>query len=89
MIVHPRRRGDLVLREIEEELLVFDPRTGDASLLNGTAAAIFELCDGLTPLPAMAEEILAVVSADPGTVRDDVHRIVEELAQMGLIEEGG
>jgi PqqD family protein of HPr-rel-A system len=89
MIARPRRRGDLLLREIEEELLLFDPRTGEASLLNGTAAAIFELCDGLTPLAAMAEEILEVLSADPETVQADVQRIVEELARMGLIEEGG
>lgn len=88
MIARPKRRGDLLLREVEEELLLFDPRTGEASLLNGTAAAIFDLCDGLTPLAAMAEEILGVLSADPETVRADVQRIVEELTGMGLIEEG-
>lgn len=78
-----------MLREVEEELLLYDPRTGEASLLNGTAAAIFELCDGLTPVSGMVEEILGVLSADPETVRADVQRIVGELARMGLIEEGG
>src|SRR3972149_98176 len=89
MIARPKRRGDLLLREVEEELLLFDPRTGEASLLNGTAAAIFDLCDGLTPLAALAEEVLGVLSADPETGRADVQRIIEELTGMGLIGGGG
>ena len=88
MIARPKRRGDPFLREGAEGLRLFDPRTGEASLLNGTAAAIFDLCDGLTPLAAMAEAILGVLPADPETVRADVQRIIEELTGMGLIEEG-
>ena len=86
MIERPKKREDLLVRDVEEELLIYDPRSGDTSLLNGTAAAIFDMCDGYTPVSVMTEEVLAVLPADPETVRDDVQRIIRDLAEKGLIE---
>jgi hypothetical protein len=87
MIERPRRRDDLLVRDVEEELLIYDLRNGDTSLLNGTAAAIFDMCDGQTPVSVMAEEILSVLLADPETVRDDVRRIIGEMVEKGILED--
>jgi len=83
---YPRRRADLFRRDVEEELLLYDPRTGEVFLLNGTAAAIFELCDGSRSPQAIADEILTVLPADPDQVLADVHRILEEFTKGGLLE---
>lgn len=84
---YPKRRNDLVLRDVEEELLLYDPQTGEVFLLNGTAASIFELCNGFHSPQAIANEILSILPADPAQVLADVHRILEEFKQGGLLEE--
>lgn len=87
MIERPRLRADLLLREVEDELLIFDPRTGETVLLNGTAAAIAELCDGSGSSQTIVDEIVSLVSAERSQVEADVEKIVGELGERGLVEE--
>lgn len=88
MMKRPRRRTELLIRETGEGLFLYDPRTGVTFLLNGTAAAILELCDGRTSVPSIAEEILSVLPVCPETVHADVRRTIKELVEKGLVEEG-
>ncbi len=88
MIGRPRRREDLLIREVEDELLVYDPRSGETFLLNETAATIFDLLDGQTPIPLIAQEVLAVLPADPEIVRADVEGIIVQFREKGLVEDG-
>jgi hypothetical protein len=88
MLERPKKREDLLLKEVEEELILYDPRSGESFLLNGTAAVVFQLCDGQTPVSSIAREIVSVLSAPSETVLADVQRVVKELAEKGLVEEG-
>ncbi len=85
MMAKPQRLPGLRVKEVEEELLIFKPETGEAFLLNPTASAIFELCDGERSVSSIAEAILNLVTADPETVQADVIKALEEMHQKGLI----
>ena len=50
------RQSDLVLRQLEGELLLYDLRTDKAFRLNDTAKAIFESCDGNTTYKELRQQ---------------------------------
>ena len=86
MVSHPRLRTDLILREVEDELLLYDPDNGETLLLNPTAAAIAELCDGQLGPDAITDEILAAIEVERDAVRGDVDKVLAELDIKGFLE---
>ncbi len=82
----PQLRPDLLRRDVDDELLLFDPRQGETLLLNTSSAAIADLCDGHSSPEQIVDEILAIVPADRKTVAADVDRVLEELAAKGFLE---
>ena len=67
--------------EVREEHLLLIPE--GAVRLNPTAAEVLELCDGERSL----DDIVGALSARYGDsdVRDDVHELVDAMAQKGLV----
>jgi pyrroloquinoline quinone biosynthesis protein D len=67
--------------EVREEHLLLIPE--GAVRLNPTAAEVLELCDGERSL----EDIVGALSAryDGADLRDDVHELVDAMAQRGLV----
>ncbi len=86
MKYRPRRRADIIAREMEDEILLYDPQQNSTHLLNPTAAAIWELCDGTRTPEEMAEEIVRVLPADRPTILSDVKRIIREFSENGLLQ---
>lgn len=82
----PRLRADLLRRDVEDELLLFDPRDGETLLLNPTSAAIVDLCDGESTPEQIVDEILAILPADRDVVAADVARVLQELETRGFLE---
>jgi Coenzyme PQQ synthesis protein D (PqqD) len=80
------RRSDLVVRELEGELLVYDLASHRAHRLNPTAALVFQGCDGRTALPDLAARLRRElgVPADERWVRLALRR----LSRAGLLEKG-
>jgi Coenzyme PQQ synthesis protein D (PqqD) len=81
---HPVARHEgLVIRELPEELLVYDSETHEAHCLNETAAAVWKLCDGETSVP----EIASKLSATAGTEIDEdvVWLALEDLWKRDLL----
>jgi hypothetical protein len=58
------RHDDLVIRELPDELLVYDTETHDAHCLNETAAFIWRQCDGKTSVPEIAQRLSAKTETD-------------------------
>jgi PqqD family protein of HPr-rel-A system len=87
MIERPKLREDVLSREVEDELLLYDPRTGETLLLNNTAAAIVELCDGSTSPAGIVDEIVSVVEVDRAQVEADVRKLIHDLGERGFVEE--
>lgn len=83
---HPMVRADVLSREVEDELLLYDPKSGETLLLNASAAVIADLCDGEHDPDAIARSILdALPDADAGLVRADVQKTIDELREKGML----
>jgi PqqD family protein of HPr-rel-A system len=84
----PTRRPDVWLRQAEGENVVFDPTTGAVHILNATALAIWELCDGDTLVGEMVEAICGLSGLPRDVVQEDVERILKEFEQAGIVLRG-
>jgi PqqD family protein of HPr-rel-A system len=81
----PVRREDVWLRASGDENAVFDPASGALHLLNDTARAIWDLCDGETTLDEMVIAICQLSGLHPDVVTEDVRRILEEFEGLGIL----
>jgi PqqD family protein of HPr-rel-A system len=88
MIERPARRPDVWLRQAEGENVVFDPSTGAVHILNATALAIWELCDGDTRTGEMVEAICGLSGLPRDVVEEDVGRILNEFELAGILIRG-
>jgi hypothetical protein len=82
---HPKARRDgLVLRELPDELLVYDTDTHEAHCLNETAAFVWQQCDGGTGVSEIANRTRARFD----TEMDDevVWLALEDLWKRQLLE---
>jgi len=82
----PKRRADLLVREVDDELLVYDPKADSVHHLNPMASVIWVMLDGETSVSAIVKEIITVFDTDAGQIRADVTRIVQEMHELGLLE---
>jgi hypothetical protein len=74
------RRGGLLLRELPDELLVYDQERHRAHCLNRTAALVFRNADG-----SRTEDELALVLGQ-GAGRELVLQTLAQLDEAGLVE---
>ena len=81
----PQRRQGVWLRQTRGENAVFDPDTATLHLLNDTALAIWQLCDGSTLPGEMVTAICQVSGMHRDVVEDDVRRILAEFDRAGLL----
>jgi hypothetical protein len=80
------RKSKLVVRELAEEVLVYDEETHRAHCLNRTAALVWERCDGATPVSAIAERIGRQLSSP---FSDDLVLLaLDQLAEFDLLAPG-
>jgi len=56
-ITHFARRKNVIVRQLRDELLVYDERTKKAHCLNDLAAAVWKLCDGTTTVSEMVRRL--------------------------------
>ena len=72
------RKDEIVSREVEGELLIYDRLRDEAHCLNASAAAIWKRCDGRTTVSQIAQSIALQCGGSPD----------EKLVQLGLDELG-
>jgi hypothetical protein len=81
----PTRRTGLWIRQVEGETSILDPDTREVHLLNDTALAIWEQCDGRT-LPSEIVGAICELSGLPEqVVTEDVARVLHRLDGAGLL----
>ncbi|MGN6242361.1 MAG: PqqD family protein [Motilibacteraceae bacterium] len=56
-------------------------------MLNTTAQAVWELCDGSTTVPEMVRALLTLFDAPEATIRQDVSAALGELSRHGLVSQ--
>jgi hypothetical protein len=83
---NPRARSEgLIVRKLDDEVLVYDRKRERAICLNAFAAEVWERCDGRTSPPALARA-LTDAQADPVDERA-VWLALDQLSRSHLLEE--
>jgi PqqD family protein of HPr-rel-A system len=80
------RRQDVVLTMTGGEALLIDEQSGSVHVVNGTAAQLWELCDGDPTVGELVDSIARVYELAREAVRDDVERMIVTFRELGLLE---
>ena len=81
----PKRRAGLWIRQVEGETSIYDPGTQEVHLLNDTALAIWEQCDGQTLPSEMVAAICELSGLPEDVVLEDVASALDGLDRAGLL----
>lgn len=80
------RRRDLLTRELENEILIYDLEVNKAFSLNHTSSAVWLACDGKRNISQITESVSAELNT-PAT-EDLIWFTIDELKKLNLIENG-
>ncbi len=81
----PNIKDHLILREIDNELAIYDNETGEFHFINQTGAVIFELCDSTNTVEDIVWEISDIFSKAPVNVEREVYQFLSSLTEKQLI----
>lgn len=82
----PRRSEHVVCRSLGAKVVLYNPDAREVSVLNATAAAVWEMCDGETPLAdAVARLKARFHAAETRDVQADVTAVLQTLSRRGLL----
>lgn len=82
---YPQARSDIILREFQGDLVVYDPVQDRTAILNATAAVVFKACTGDNSLEIIINEYVSSFSLDFRAARQDVLSVLKELARLQLL----
>lgn len=83
---HPVRRGELMQSPGSEGWTVYEPETDSLHVLNDSAKAIWELCDGETSPSEMAAAISELTGIGPERASEDVSKTLQALKELNLVD---
>jgi Coenzyme PQQ synthesis protein D (PqqD) len=83
----PMRRAGASAVELDDNLALYDDVGQLLILLNTSAAAVWERCDGSTAIGDMVGALAAAYGTDPDDIAEDVRLTVAKLAELGLVTE--
>jgi PqqD family protein of HPr-rel-A system len=79
-------RDDLVFRRLDEEWVVYDPKTEQLHVLNRTAAAVWACLTGDATVAEIVETMhQGYGDKAPRRVEDDVRGAIASFAEKGLL----
>ena len=74
----------LVEHEVDDELVLYDPRTDGTHVLNGTAAVVWFLVDGHRTVAEVESELADLYGLDRRVVSADVSDVLQGFRRAGL-----
>lgn len=86
-LLRPVRQTAVLSHDVAGEVVLYDQEHRNAVALNLTAAAIWDLCDGINSIAEMTAQLAASTGHESAELASDVERIVGELLSMGLLAE--
>ena len=81
----PVRRADVVLVDETTRSALVVPDQTTTHVLNPTARAIWELCDGRTTTDEMVDAICRVFAVPPDVAARDVELALDQMTRAGLV----
>jgi hypothetical protein len=82
----PVRKPEVWVRQAGQENAVYAPGSSEVYVMNETALAIWQLCDGVTSPQEMVDAICEISDMHPDVVEEDVTRILADFELAGLID---
>jgi pyrroloquinoline quinone biosynthesis protein D len=82
----PRRAAAVLDDDLGDGHIVLDPRSGEYFRLEGTAAAVWEMCDGRHTEEAIVAEVAERFGAPAAQVRSDVAAFLEHCVAAQLVD---
>lgn len=76
-----------VIEEMDDEILLYRPSTHKAIHLNGTAAAIWKLCDGTRTAKDLVDCLIAEYPSAQSSVSHEVQEAIDLLLSDGALVE--
>ncbi len=81
----PHRVSGITEYEVEDELVLYDPRNDHAHVLNATAAVVWWMCDGEHSVDQIVAELADLYDTESSRIAGDVSTVLKDLASSGLI----
>lgn len=85
MSEYPQQRGELIQSATSDGWTIYEPETDSLHVLNDSARAIWELCDGKTSPSEMAHAISELTGLDAGHAESEVTDTLRSLERAGLV----
>jgi hypothetical protein len=82
----PRARRDVLIRELEDGIVLIDPKNDEVHTLNLSAAFIWDLCDGTHTVQEIAENIQKMPGAQDQDLLQIVADSIASFSKKGLFE---
>lgn len=83
--MHPMRHGEVVQTEGSQGWTIYEPSTDSLHVLNASAKAIWELCDGSTSPSEIALAISELTGVSVAEAKKDVAATLESLRRISLV----
>jgi coenzyme PQQ synthesis protein D (PqqD) len=77
-------REDVTLQRVGRESILHDARSGQAHVINASAARVWELCDG-RPIDELLVAFAEPYGLAPEAVRADVQRVLAGFQELNLL----
>jgi hypothetical protein len=82
----PERRADLHLEHRSDRAVLVTAAEEEVGVLDATAAALWELCDGETSVDEIVDAVCSVWAVDRAIAVRDVELTLDRLAAEGFLE---
>jgi PqqD family protein of HPr-rel-A system len=81
----PVRSSAVTLERVGQEAILHDRERGRVHVVNGSAARLWELCDGRATVDEIIAAFAASYGAGPDAVRADVEAAVANFRELGVV----
>ena len=82
----PSRSQVILSRELDNEMVLFDPRTNKLHSLNPTACFVWQHCDGITSVDMLATLLGRSFAVSSDQAEADLRSLLGMMHDEGLIE---
>jgi len=77
---------DLVVREVDQETIILNTKTGSIHVLNPTGTVIWKLLDEINTLDAIVDAMEQLYGkGDAATIQADVNTIIGDMIAQGIL----
>lgn len=81
----PARSAAVTLERVGQEAILHDRERGRVHVVNGSAAHLWELCDGRATLDEIVAAFAASYGAPRDAVRADVEAVLATFRELGVV----